>query len=191
MTPGELGEFVPGADAAGGVLDVGAERLVLCLARASLVLMPAAVAILLAVAGWHSLTLITFAAIGACAVVAGVSLRWLALVLVIAAPVVILVTSTPAGLAWAAILMVALMLASAGAARTALGTDGHKAVPAISPAVPRRHPFLIMNPRSAGARPPRSSWRRKPRRWAPRWSCCRARAGGCVGAGPQGGGGRR
>jgi len=77
-------------------------------------------------------------------------LRWLALVLVIAAPVVILVTFTPAGLVWVAVLVVALMLASAGAARTALGTGGHKAVPAISPAGPPRHPFLIMNPMSGG-----------------------------------------
>ena len=41
------------------------------LARASFALMLAAVAILLGFAGWHSLTLIAFAAGGACAVAAG------------------------------------------------------------------------------------------------------------------------
>ena len=41
------------------------------LARASFALMLAAVALLLAVAGWRSLTLVAFAAIGVCAVVAG------------------------------------------------------------------------------------------------------------------------
>ncbi len=61
------------------------------LARASFVLMLAAVAIVLGFAGWHGLALITFAAIGACAVVAGAYWflanrgvrRWLALILVI------------------------------------------------------------------------------------------------------------
>ena len=69
------------------------------LARASFALMLAAVVLLLAVAGWRSLTLVAFAAIGVCAVLAGGYwflanrgvLRWLALVLVVAAPVLILV----------------------------------------------------------------------------------------------------
>ena len=69
------------------------------LARASFALMFAAVALVLAVAGWRSLALVAFAVIGVCAVLAGGYwflanrglLRWLALVLVIAAPVVILV----------------------------------------------------------------------------------------------------
>ena len=69
------------------------------LARASFALMLGAVVLLLAVAGWRSLALVAFAAIGGCAVVAGGYwflahrgvLRWLALVLVVAAPVVIVV----------------------------------------------------------------------------------------------------
>ena len=69
------------------------------LARASFALMLAAVALLLAVAGWRSLALVAFAVLGVCAVLAGGYwflanrglLRWLALVLVIAAPVLILV----------------------------------------------------------------------------------------------------
>jgi hypothetical protein len=67
------------------------------LARASFVLMLAAVALVLAVAGWHNLALIAFAAIGVCAVPAGGYWflanrgvrRWVALALVVAAPVLI------------------------------------------------------------------------------------------------------
>ena len=55
------------------------------LARASFALMLAAVALVLAVAGWRSLTLVAFAVIGACAVLAGAywflanrgALRWI------------------------------------------------------------------------------------------------------------------
>ena len=69
------------------------------LARASFALMLAAVALLLAVAGWRSLALVVFAVVGVCAVLAGGYwflanrgvLRWIALVLVVAAPVFILV----------------------------------------------------------------------------------------------------
>lgn len=92
--------------------------------------MLAAVAILLGFAGWHSLVLIAFALTGACTVVAGLAnrgaRRWLALILVIAAPVLLLVTFARASMLWVAILQVALMLASAGTARTALRTDGRK-----------------------------------------------------------------
>ena len=61
--------------------------------------MLAAAALLLAVAGWRSLGLVGFAVLGVCAVLAGGYwflanrgvLRWIALVLVVAAPVLILV----------------------------------------------------------------------------------------------------
>jgi len=130
------------------------------LARASFALMLAAVAVLIGFAGVHSLELIAFALIGACAVVAGAYWflanrgvwRWLALILVIAAPVLILVTFVRADLLWEAILVVALMLAAGGTAKTALGTGGSQAAPATSPATPPRHPFLIMNPRSGGGK---------------------------------------
>ena len=129
------------------------------LARASFALMFGAVALLLGVAGWRSLTLVAFAAIGGCAVVAGGYwflanrgvLRWLALVLVVAAPVVILVAFAWHHLLWVAVLAVALMVAAAGTARAALGTDGHAAMPARPAARPQR-PFLIMNPRSGGGK---------------------------------------
>jgi hypothetical protein len=88
------------------------------LARASFALMLAAAALLLAVAGWRSLTLVAFAVIGVCAVLAGGYwflahrglLRWLALVLVIAAPVLIVVAFAWHHLLWAAVVAVALMV---------------------------------------------------------------------------------
>ena len=130
------------------------------LARASFALMLAAVALVLAVAGWRSLTLVAFAAVGVCAVLAGGYwflanrgvLRWLALVLVVAAPVLILVAFAWHHLVWVAVVAVALMVAAAGAARAALSTGGQDAaMPAVPAARPRR-PFVIMNPRSGGGK---------------------------------------
>ena len=129
------------------------------LARASFALMFAAVAVVLAVAGWRSsLALIVFAAVGGCAVLAGGYwflanrgvLRWVALVLVVAAPVLIVVAFAWHHLLWVAVVAVALMVAAAWAAQAALGAgSGHAAVPAVPAARPRR-PFVIMNPRSGG-----------------------------------------
>jgi diacylglycerol kinase family enzyme len=130
------------------------------LARASFALMLAAVALVLAVAGWRSLTLVAFAVIGVCAVLAGLYwflanrgvVRWLALLLAVAAPILILVAFALASLLWVAIVAVALMLLAAGAGRTALTTpDVNTAMPTV-PAARPRHPFLIMNPRSGGGK---------------------------------------
>ena len=115
---------------------------------------------MLAVAGWRSLTLAASAAIGVCAVLAGGYWflanrgvrRWLALVLVVAAPVVILVAFALHGLLWVAVVAVALMVAAAGTARAALDSGGQDAaMPAVPAARPQR-PFLIMNPRSGGGK---------------------------------------
>src|SRR5271166_1028754 len=130
------------------------------LARASFALMLAAAALLLAVAGWRSLTLAALAVIGVCAVLAGGYwflanrgvLRWLALVLVVAAPVLIVVAFAWHHLVWVAVVAVALMVAAAGTARAALGAGRQDtAMPAVPAARPRR-PFLIMNPRSGGGK---------------------------------------
>ena len=130
------------------------------LARASFALMFAAAALVLAVAGWRSLTLVLLTAVGVCAVLAGGywflanrgALRWIALVLVVAAPVLILVAFALHSLLWVAVVAVALMVAAAGTARAALGTGGaDAAMPAVPAARPRR-PFLIMNPRSGGGK---------------------------------------
>ena len=129
------------------------------LARASFALILAAVALLIAVAGWRSLTLVIFAAAGGCAVVAGGYWflanrgvrRWMAAVLVVAAPVVILVAFALHHLLWVAIVAVALMLLAASAARAALGSGAGKGAPVV-PAARPAHAFLIMNPRSGGGK---------------------------------------
>ena len=130
------------------------------LARASFALMLAAAALVLAVAGWRSVTLVVLTAVGVCAVLAGGYwflanrgvLRWLALALVVAAPVLILVAFALHSLLWVAVVAVALMVFAAGTARAALGTGGpDAAMPAVPAARPRR-PFLIMNPRSGGGK---------------------------------------
>jgi len=130
------------------------------LARASFALLLAAVALALAVAGWRSLTLLVVAAVGVCAVLAGGYwflanrgvLRWLALVLMIVAPVLILVAFAWQHLVWVAIGVVALMLAAAATARTALSAGAQNAAPPTVPAARPRRPFVIMNPRSGGGK---------------------------------------
>ena len=118
--------------------------------------MLAAVALLLAVAGWRSLTLVALAVIGVCAVLAGGYWflasrgvrRWLALVLVVAAPVLILVAFARHHLVWVAVVAVALMVAAAGTARAALGRRaagrGHARRPGGPPAaaVPDHEPEI-------------------------------------------------
>jgi diacylglycerol kinase family enzyme len=129
------------------------------LARASFALMFAAVALLLAAAGWRSLALVGFAVAGVCAVLAGGYwflahrgvLRWVALALAVAVPVLILVVFAWHHLLWVAVVAVALMVAAAGTARAALGGGQDAAMPAVPAARPRR-PFLIMNPRSGGGK---------------------------------------
>ena len=130
------------------------------LARASFALTLAAVALLIAVAGWRSLTLVIFAVAGGCALVAGGYWflanrgvrRWLAAVLVVAAPVVILVSFALHHLLWVAIVAVAVMLLAAAAARAALGSGAGQGGGPVVPAARPEHAFLIMNPRSGGGK---------------------------------------
>ena len=170
------------------------------LARASFALMFAAVVLVLAVAGWRSLTLVVFAAVGVCAVLAGGYwflanrglLRWLALVLVIAAPVLILVAFAWHHLVWVAVVAVALMLAAAGAARAALGTDGQDAAMPTVPAARPRRPFVIMNPRSGGGKVAKFGLQGEGGEAGRRGGAAgRPGDGGCGRAGPPGGGRRR
>src|SRR5580693_477637 len=130
------------------------------LARAAFVLVLAAVVLLLAVAGWRSLAMIGLAAIGVCLVLAGGYwflanrgvVRWLSFILVLAGPVLILVTFALHGLLWVAIVAVLLMLLAAGTGRAALRTGDAPAGMAAAPATRPQRPFLIMNPRSGGGK---------------------------------------
>jgi len=130
------------------------------LARASFALMLAAAVLVLAVAGWRSLTLAVLTVVGVCALLAGGYWflanrgvrRWLALALMIAAPVLILVAFARQHLVWVAIGAVALMVAAAAAARTALSTGTQAAAMPTVPATRPKRPFVIMNPRSGGGK---------------------------------------
>ena len=138
-------------------MGIGARR---WLARAAFALVAAAVVLVLAVAGWRSLAMAGLAVIGVGAVLAGGYwflahrgvVRWLALILVIAAPVLIVVTFALHHLLWVAVLAVLLLAAAATAGRMALRTGGGRPRPAVVPAARPRHPFLIMNPRSGGGK---------------------------------------
>jgi diacylglycerol kinase family enzyme len=140
------------------------------LARASFLLVLAAAGLLLGFAGWRSLTMIVLAAAGVCALLAGGYwflahrglLRWVALALVLAAPVFILIVFALHSLLWVAIVAVALMLAAVGTARIALrsGPDSQDG-PSFPAAARPRHAFLIMNPRSGGGKVARFRLREK------------------------------
>ena len=129
------------------------------MARLSLVLMLAAAAVLIGFAGLRSLALVGIGALGVCVVVAGGYwflanrgvLRWLALALVILAPVAILVLFGWKHLIWVAILSVALALAAVAVARVSLDTGGDSAMPTYPASRPQRA-FIVMNPRSGGGK---------------------------------------
>jgi len=129
------------------------------LARVSLALIFGAVALVIAVAGWRSLTMVALTAIGVCAAVAGGYwflahrgvLRWLALALVVAGPAVIVVVFAWHHLVWVAVAAVALAGLAVATVRAALSTGGDTAMPAVAAARPRR-PFLIMNPKPGGGK---------------------------------------
>jgi diacylglycerol kinase family enzyme len=126
------------------------------LARLSLVLMLAAAAVLIGFAGLRSLALVGIGVLGVCVVLAGGYwflanrgvLRWLALALVILAPIAILVLYGWKHLIWVAILSVALALLAVVAARASLSTGGADTAMPAYPASPPKRAFIVMNPRS-------------------------------------------
>ena len=130
------------------------------MARGSLVLMLAAAAVLIGFAGLRSLALVGLGLLGVCVVVAGGYwflahrgvLRWLALALVILAPVAILVLFGWKHLIWVAILSVALALAGVAVAKVSLSTGGGDNAMPASPASRPRRAFIVMNPRSGGGK---------------------------------------
>jgi diacylglycerol kinase family enzyme len=78
--------------------------------------------------------------------------RWLALVVLVAAPVSVIVVYVAAGLLWVVALSLVLAAAAATAGRAALGTGDAPAGPPEYAAARQRHPFMIMNPRSGGGK---------------------------------------
>ena len=130
------------------------------LARLSFVLMLAAAAVLIGFAGLRSLALVGIGALGVCAVVAGGYwflanrgvLRWLALALVILAPIAILVLYARNDLLWVALLSVTLALLAVVTAQMSLNTGGENTAMPTFPASPPKRAFIVMNPRSGGGK---------------------------------------
>ena len=78
--------------------------------------------------------------------------RWLAGVVLVAAPVAVIVAYVAAGLLWEIALSVVLAAAAAAAGRAALISSQPPGKPPEAAAGPHRQPFVIMNPRSGGGK---------------------------------------
>ncbi len=78
--------------------------------------------------------------------------RWLALVVLVAAPVFVIVVYVVAGLVWEVAVSVVLAAAAVGAGRAALASGDASAGPPEYAAAQQRQPFMIMNPRSGGGK---------------------------------------
>jgi diacylglycerol kinase family enzyme len=79
-------------------------------------------------------------------------LRWLALAILVAAPVFVIVVYVVAGLLWEIALAVALAAAAVAAGRAALVSGRRPAGPREYSAARQQRPFVIMNPRSGGGK---------------------------------------
>jgi hypothetical protein len=130
------------------------------LARASLLLVLAAAAHMVGFADLSSLAMVAVGAVGACLVLVGGYVflahrgvvRWLALGVVVLAPVAVLAIFAFHGLLWDGLVAIALIALAAGAGRRALTTGaGGPGMPAQAVPPPKRA-FLIMNPRSGGGK---------------------------------------
>jgi diacylglycerol kinase family enzyme len=131
------------------------------LARLALVAAAAAVLVAPVVAGLRqSLALVLVGLAGLALTLAGVwwalahrgLVRWLAVALAVAAPLVVLVLYASRGLLWVVLVALGLLVVAVAAGRAALRRD---AIPERMPerqVPPPRRPFLIMNPRSGGGK---------------------------------------
>jgi diacylglycerol kinase family enzyme len=131
------------------------------LARLALVAAAAAVLVPPLVAGFRqSVALVLVGLAGLALTAAGVwwalahkgPVRWLAVVLAVAAPLTVLILYTSARLTWVVLLALGLLALAVAAGRAALRRD---AIPEKLPEYdvpPPRRPYLIMNPRSGGGK---------------------------------------
>ena len=78
--------------------------------------------------------------------------RWLALVVLVAAPVFVIVVYVVDRLLWEVALSVVLAAAAVAAGRAALSGGAVPAGPPEYAAARQRQPFVIMNPRSGGGK---------------------------------------
>ncbi len=140
------------------------------LARLSLVLASVAIVIVAAFAGLRSLAMLAVG-LGAAAVSLAAAfwflsrsgaLRWLALMVFVAAPVAVIVVYALRSLLWVALVAAAGWLLASITARAALAGDlGEWRMPEYPVSQPAAHPFLIMNPRSGGGKVGKFDLRRK------------------------------
>jgi diacylglycerol kinase family enzyme len=130
------------------------------LARLAFAAAVAAAVVLLAAGGLKSLTALLLGIAGLAIICAaawwflahrGIG-RWLAAVLLVAAPVAVIVAYIAAGLLWEIALSVVLAIAAVAAGRAALSGGRSPEKPREDVAVPQRQPFVIMNPRSGGGK---------------------------------------
>jgi diacylglycerol kinase family enzyme len=152
------------------VLPQGVPRSVAWLARLSFALVVATVAFVTVAAGLRSLAML---AVGlAAAAVSLMSafwflsrrgpLRWLSLVLFVAAPVVVIMVYALRSSLWVALVGAAGWLLAGMSARAALAKErGDWRMPEYPVRKLARHPFLIMNPKSGGGKVGRFDLRRK------------------------------
>jgi diacylglycerol kinase family enzyme len=131
------------------------------LARLSLVLAGAAVAVVAVFAGLKSVAMLVVGlavlALGLAAAFVFLSrrsvLRWLALAVFALAPVVVLVVYAFAGLLWVAVVSAAAWLLAGVTARSALAGDPAEwRMPERPAQPPPARPYLIMNPKSGGGK---------------------------------------
>jgi diacylglycerol kinase family enzyme len=130
------------------------------LARLSILLLAGALALLIVFAGWHSFGVIGFTLLGICVSIAGVYwflarrgfLRWAALALAVLTPVAVAVLFARYNHLWVAIAVIAVLLAAAAAARTAMGPVTQSTHTVDRDARRPKRAFLIMNPRSGGGK---------------------------------------
>ena len=78
--------------------------------------------------------------------------RWLALAVLVAAPVFVIVVYVVAGLVWEVALSVVLAVVAVAAGRAALSSGALPDKPREHAAATPRQPFVIMNPRSGGGK---------------------------------------
>src|SRR5215472_8166684 len=128
------------------------------LARLSVALIAAAIAILIAIAGPSSISVILAGVLAWCVMLAagywflahrGLA-RWAAFCLAVAAPAGLIALYAVNSLLWVAVTSVVMLAAGLAAGSLAMGEE--RASPREHQAQRPRHAFLIMNPRSGGGK---------------------------------------
>jgi diacylglycerol kinase family enzyme len=130
------------------------------LARLAFAAALAAVAVLLLAGGLKSITALVLGFAGLAIICAAAwwflahrgLARWLAAVVLVAAPVAVIVVYIVAGLLWEIALSAVLAAAAVAAGRKALTSSRPPGKPREIAAAPQRQPFVIMNPRSGGGK---------------------------------------